>query len=117
MQQFDQVIAVFNPLRLDDLKPRCRELIGVVGVWHMGWLGEDDETYPRQPAMMPGWWPAWEQDALRGVGWVGLCDLSICEAPDIHLDAVAAEARVRFWKQRLATEIHMVRLRAIASGV
>ena len=120
MQQFDQVVAIFNPLRLDDLKPSVRACIGEVGVWHAAWLtGEDESNAPGQWAMSPErWYGQWEQRRLRGdFCWAPLSELAILEVFDERLTAFDAARRVRHWRKQLAHEIRLVKLRAIASGV
>ena len=108
----DTVIAIFNPLRVDDLRPEARSCIGEVGAWHAGWTCGHDERYPDMPAMLVCWWPTWEQRQFRGIGWVGLFELAVCEMPEEMLDAVSAEFRCRYWRRKLAAEIQAIRLRA-----
>jgi len=113
MQQFDQVIAVYHPLIVSDLKPSVVPIIGEIGVWRADYRNEDDETNaPGEWAMSPAWWPEWEQKKLRGdYCWVALSELSVLEILDGHPRAVDAARRVRHWRKQMAGAVSELRAR------
>jgi hypothetical protein len=79
MQQFDRVVATFEPIRRDDLKAGAAEWIGRTLTWQASWIVEEGD-YEGQWAMAPmpplgapaTDWPPFT--------WIPLCDLRI-EAP------------------------------------
>lgn len=78
MERYDEVVATFKPLRMDDLKPHARAWVGVRMRWLAGWeiQPEDGGPYVGQMAMTPHEpTPA----GLEPIGWVPLCDLADVE--------------------------------------
>ena len=112
IQQFDQVIAIFHPLIVTDLKPLVVPMIGEVGVWHATWVNGEDELAPGEWAMSPVWWEEWSQKKLRaGCCWAALSELAILEVLEGHPRAVDAARRVRHWRKQMSEQIRELRER------
>jgi hypothetical protein len=78
MHQFDKVRAVFEPKRVDNLKPGAELWIGREGIFRASWLIEADEDYGGQWAMsVPRDW--WDWSEPYPGSWVPECDLRIIE--------------------------------------
>lgn len=66
LTQFQEVTAVFNPKRTDDLLPDARKMVGKRARWYAAWIIEDGD-YAGHWAML---------DCKHRLGWVPFCDLS-----------------------------------------
>ena len=73
MDQFDKIIAKFNPKKVDDLKPLVELNIGVEGVFQASWIIEDGE-YEGQWAMCPDYS---NENIKWNFTWCPECDLDI----------------------------------------
>lgn len=69
-QEFQKVIAIFNPQRTDNLHDWAKKIIGEKAEFYYAWVIEDGDY--------TGQWALCSYD-LRINGWVPECDLEIIQ--------------------------------------
>ena len=44
--------GMFKPHRVDDLRPELESLIGEIVEWYVGWVMEEDDSFPGETAYL-----------------------------------------------------------------
>ncbi len=102
LQLGQRLVAMYDPLRTDDLIPEARICIGALCVFDVGWMLEPDDGKPWGETRILSPYHARElaPDFVEVIT-VPLCDLRVFEVAVAHWTLAQARERLDFWRGQL----------------